>query len=315
MRIGLPVVVHETNTFADSSTGQTEYKHFDVLRGDEVVDFWQNSQTPPGGMIDAIGEIGVEAIPIYSAFAQPSGTITKAAYDRIVDELLSELEANLPYDALAVTLHGAGVAEGIDEIEADLSRRIREVVGPDVPLVGVFDLHGNVTPDVAEPLDAFFGYHLYPHEDMYERGREAVQFIVDLVEKRVQPVTHVEYVPVLLPTSTTDFGPAAEANRLCAEIEARPGIIDCTFFHGFPYADVPLVGAHAVAIADGDPELARSAARELARWIWDHREDFRTNYLPADEAVAKALARDDGPVVINEGSDNCGGGAPGDGTH
>ncbi len=315
LRIGVPVLAHETNTFADSSTGRTEYDRFDVWRGDGVLEFWENTQTPPGGIIEGIREIGAEVVPIYSAFAQPSGTITKDAYVRLLDELLKDLKASLPLDALALTLHGAGVAEGVDEIEADISRRIRAIVGPDVPLVGVFDLHGNVTPDVAEPLDAFFGYHLYPHEDMHERGKECVEFISALLDKRVHPVSHIEYIPVLLPTSTTDFGPAAEANRVCAEIEARPGVVDCTFFHGFPYADVPLVGAHAVAIADGDADVARTAARDLAQWIWDHREEFRTTYPPADEAVARALAIDGRPVVINEGSDNCGGGAPGDGTH
>ncbi|MEJ2090360.1 MAG: MlrC C-terminal domain-containing protein, partial [Gammaproteobacteria bacterium] len=49
------------------------------------------------------------------------------------------------------------------------------------------------------------------------------------------------------------------------------------------------------------------------------RDRFEPTSLSATEAVAAAMAFDwspsAGPVVIHETSDNCGGGAPGDGTH
>ena len=131
----------------------------------------------------------------------------------------------------------------------------------------------------------------------------------------MRPVTHVERLPLLLPAATTLFGPAAEANAHCAREAARPGVLDCAFFHGFPYADHPGVGASVVATADGDRALARAAARAAAREIWALRESFRPRTLSCAEAIAAALEVGDGPVVINETSDNPGGGAPGDGTH
>jgi microcystin degradation protein MlrC len=107
-------------------------------------------------------------------------------------------------------------------------------------------------------------------------------------------------------------------NEVCRSIEGRPGVIDCTVFHGFPYVDVPHVGVHVVVTTDDDRPLAEACAKEVATWIWDHRERFRREDHSPDDAVQAArelVAEGTRPVVINETSDNPGGGAPGDGTH
>jgi len=70
-----------------------------------------------------------------------------------------------------------------------------------------------------------------------------------------------------------------------------------------------------VAITDGDADLAQTAARDVARAVWEAREEYRPQVLSPAEAIAAALAIDGGPVVINDTSDNPGGGSPGDSTH
>jgi len=57
--------------------------------------------------------------------------------------------------------------------------------------------------------------------------------------------------------------------------------------------------------------------RAVAAEIWARREVFQSKFPQPDEAVAQAVraAADGGPVIVNELSDNPGGGAPGDGTH
>src|SRR5690606_30755729 len=113
----------------------------------------------------------------------------------------------------------------------------------------------------------------------------------------------------------TNHGIGQEINEICRQWEQRPGVLDCTLFHGFPYTDVPQVGVSVVAIADGDPELARQAADDVARQVWERRERFLPHILSAEEAVRLALATEGRPVVINDTSDNPGGGTPGDATH
>jgi len=180
----------------------------------------------------------------------------------------------------------------------------------------VLDLHGNTTPAMADVFDLLLGCHLYPHTDLDERGREAVALLERVHRGELRPVIHVEQLPILLPTSTTDPGnPAAAANQACAAVEGQPGIVDCTLMHGFPFTDIPEVGSSIIAIADGDPELARSAARSAAAWVWAHRDDFRHEDETPELAVRRAAEHGGGLVVINECSDNPGGGTPGDGTH
>ena len=319
MRVGLGGIVHETNTYAVGTFGPTELGSFHRMWGDRLIERSRGVRTCLGGMVDALDELGAEAVPLWWAGAEPSGTITLAAYEAMRDELLRAIEAAMPLDALALDLHGAGVVEDVEDLEGDLGRAVRELVGPDVPIVVSLDLHGNITDEMAEHYDAMFGYHLYPHTDMWERGHEAVHLLPSLLDGSVRPVTHVEHLPILLPTSTTDPGfPAHAMNEVCKELESRPGVIDCTVFHGFPFTDVVDVGVHVVVITDGDEALARSVGAEIGGWIWEHREDFRTEHPTPDQAVRVALqAGETGgwPVTINDTSDNPGGGTPGDGTH
>jgi microcystin degradation protein MlrC len=312
IRIAVGGIVHESNTYCQGTTGLQEFKQW---RGTDVIANSRGVRDCLGGMIDAAAAMDATLVPIAWFSAEPSGAIAADAYRAMLEELLAGISAALPVDAVALDLHGAAVAEGVDDVDGALCRAVRERVGPDVKMVATLDLHGNLTQAMADTVECMFGYHDYPHTDMYERGYEAITIIPRLLSGAVQPVTHVETLPLLLPAAPTAYHPAKAVNELCAEIEGRPGVIDCTFFHGFPYTDIPYVGAHIVATANGDRALARASAKEVARWIWAHREDFRRASLTPDEAIAQALAVEGGPVVINDTADNSGGGAPGDGTH
>jgi microcystin degradation protein MlrC len=312
LRVAIGGVSHESNTYAVQASGMTTASWFDRYRGDEIVHHHRDTRTYIGGMHDALVELGAAIVPTFFAIGEPSGTIRADAYRQLRDELLHHLAAVLPVDAVALELHGAGVTETSDDLEGELLGDVRRLVGPQVPVVVTLDLHANVTALMARHADVLLGVHLNPHTDMYERGAEAARLLPALAAGEHRPVVHVEPLPMLLPLTTTDAGPAADVNALCAEVERRPGILDCTFFHGFPYADGPDVGARIVCIADAAPQLAADAAREVATYVWSRREDFRPDGIPPAEAVAAALAVPTGPVVINDTGDNPGGGTMGD---
>ena len=59
--------------------------------------------------------------------------------------ILDGLRAALPVDGVLLALHGAGVADGVEDIEGDLCVAVRELVGPATPIAAVYDLHGNMT--------------------------------------------------------------------------------------------------------------------------------------------------------------------------
>ncbi len=220
-------------------------------------------------------------------------------------------------DGVVLCLHGAGVTEDLEDLEGDLARAVREVIGPNLPLAASFDLHGNVTQNMADALDGAFACHHYPHVDLHERAEEAVRFVRRLRAHPVATAVHVERVPLLMPTTTTFQGPGAAMLQRMLEAESAPDLIDVSWFHGFPYTDIARPGSAVVVTAEGEGARQRAAAvaRLLARELWAARESFRPHSLSAADAVARASSEPRYPVVINETSDNCGAGAPGDGTH
>jgi microcystin degradation protein MlrC len=228
---------------------------------------------------------------------------------------MAALQAALPVDAVCLSLHGAGVVAGVDDLEGDLLGHVRALLGPTVPIVVTLDLHGNITPAMVERDDLLLGVNFYPHVDGYERGVEAIEQATRIVRGEIRPRAALAPLPMMISASATDESAARRINERCWEWEARPGLLDCTFFHGFPYKDLPQVGVSVYAAADGDADLARRAVADVAARLWEHRDDFLVDLVPPEEAIRRALAVAGRPVVINEGADNPGGGSPGDGTH
>lgn len=308
---------HETNTFADNCTGLTQLSDFVVLRGDEMIEAYRDTRSCMGGMLDAAWQLEATVIPALHAIAEPSGTISSETYRSLKEGLLEMIGEAMPLDAVALDLHGAGVAEGVDDVEGDLASSIRRLVGSGTPIVAGLDLHGNITSWMAEQIDLMLGVHFYPHTDAYDRGLEVVAALPALLDGSWRPTTRVARLPMLVSWSWTDAEPARSVNELCWNLERERSLIDCTFFHGFAMADVPAAGSSVVVTTNDEPLLAAEVVEIAGRFVWDHRESFHSPLETPDEGVRKALiapARG-GVVVINESSDNPGGGAPGDGTH
>jgi microcystin degradation protein MlrC len=315
MRIAIGGISHETNTFCPGLTSVEAFQRREWLHGTEIFDTHQGIRSDLGGMIDACQRLGIEVVPTFSASTEPSARIAREAYATMRDELLAALRAAGPVDAVCLALHGAGVAEGAEDLEGALIGAVRQRVGPDVPILVTLDLHGNLTQTMVDEADVLLGCHLYPHVDMYERGVESVELAQQIVQGALRPAMHLTRLPMIVPAAATSYSPAKDINELCWEWEAGPGVVDVAFFHGFPYTDVPDVGLSVVATANGDPELARRASQAVARAIWERRDDFRSTLPKPAEAIQLALDTEGRPVVIAETSDNAGGGAPGDGTH
>ena len=312
MRIAIAGIVHETNTYVQEETPISAFK---ILRGEQMLKI-RGTETHTGGAIDACVRLGVTAVPILQAFAQPSGKIAAEAYNTMKTDLLERLASEMPVDGVFLDLHGAGSVAGCLDLEGDLAEAVRSLVGESVPITAAFDLHGNITQRMADVLDGVFACHEYPHIDMHLRAGEAIELIFDMLEKNYRPTLAVETVPMLMPTTTTFTGPGKTLRDRVQQLGGEdPDAINVSLFHGFPYADVPHIGCHIVVTSRAGEAHARSLAQQIGRELWAQRESFRALSLSAAEAVEAAQAATAKPVVINETSDNCGGGSPGDGTH
>ncbi len=314
MKIAIGEVMHETNTFSSVKTTVDLFKVWEWQRGEGILSNHRGVRDFLGGMIDRAESLGIEVIPTFAATASPSGTITRETYEAIKQQLAEGIEAAGAIDAFCLSLHGAGVVEGIDDMEGDLLTYVRSLIGYELPLVVTLDLHGNLTEKMAEEADALLGVHLYPHTDCYERGIEAVDLARAMVQDGLKTAMHLTKLPLMITTSTTNLSPAKDINAICWEWEKHPDVIDCAFFHAFPYTDIPEVGVSVVAVTRGDKELAKRVADDVASKIWAKREAFRPQVISPAEGIQLALAAEGLPIVINETSDNPGGGTAGDGT-
>lgn len=319
MRIVTGGVLHETSTFA---SGKTVVRDFETgigcARGREIVEKYRGANFCVGGFIDGADKHGFELIPILWAFAFPSAVIERASYDLLKNEFLDGLRHELAngVDGVLLDLHGAMVVEGIDDGDGDFMASVREVVGPDIPIVVTTDLHANHAPLRVASANAIIGYDTYPHIDMAERGREAADLIVRAIRGEVRPTSALRQLPLFWSAAcqVTAHPPIDEAFRLIHEVERRPGILSATLSTGFPWADIPQMGASVIVVADGDRSLAQRTADEIGDWIWSRRERWFKQPLTAREAIALGQQEGRFPVMLADMSDNTGGGAAGDST-
>lgn len=314
MRLTVAQVFHETATFSTVPTTKEVFTVREWHAGTSVVDYHRGNRTYVGGIIGGAQRLGLELTFAFSASAYPSGTIRSETLRDMEHEFLTTIAEAGKSDGILLVLHGAGVTENQPDLEGYLLRKLREQVGAEIPIIVTLDLHANITGEMVANSTALLGVHLYPHTDMYDRGEEAVALMASVLAGETHPVTHFLKLPMLIPTTTTNHGVAGEINELCWEMEAKPGVLDCVFMHGFPYTDTDHLGASILVTTNQRPKLAQEVANEVARYVWANKDRFYPTPISPAEGLDLAMNSKSYPVVINETSDNPGAGAPGDGT-
>ncbi|WP_433632777.1 M81 family metallopeptidase [Halomicrococcus sp. NG-SE-24] len=314
---------HETNTFVDNPVSRQDFQDRREHLGDDIAENLRGTETAVGGVLSVAEEEEVELILTVDAFATPGGVVTEETYEFYAGKILNGVRQNVDeLDGVILPLHGAMVAEHLSDGEGELIRRVREIVGEDVPIVVTLDLHANVSEEMAEHADALLAYETYPHLDKAATGRRGMELLIRSMEDEIEPVVRFECPPMIIlqPKAYTEEGPMVEIMERAREIEQRDGVLKASVLPGFYHADIPEMGVTTPVVTDDDPELALRASRELARLLWTRREQFIEEYPKPPEAIAEAkelvsgFGPEDGPVVMAEFGSNPGGGGAANGT-
>ena len=313
MKIFIAQLATETNTFCTFPTGRGGFEQYGIFHGDASTRDPAQSGAFLRMMRDMMEKDGHDVVESLCAFAQPAGRTVRELYEAMRDEIVADLRAALPVDAVQLMLHGAMVAQGCDDCEGDLLARLREVVGPDVPIGVELDLHCHFTELMRTSADLIICFKEYPHVDGEARAGELYRLLQDTVAGRIRPVTAVVDCRMVGMWHTTREPMRGFVERM-QSFEGRDGVLSVSLGHGFPWADVADGGAKLWVVADGDATKARSLAEQLAREFWEMREPTRTPYLDIDPALDRIPDAAGAPVVIGDVADNPGGGAPGDST-
>jgi microcystin degradation protein MlrC len=314
VRVAIGGIWHETNTFAAGRTTLADFRAYQYAEGDDLLARYTGTGTELGGMIEAARALGMELVPTVYAGAVPSGIIAREALDAVASTLDAALAAAGPLDGALLVLHGAAVAEGVDDADAHVLAVVRRRVGA-LPIAATFDYHANLGPGMVEGADVLVGYDTFPHTDMAARGGEAGHLLHRMIATDARPrAAHVKLPLLTAPINQLSGAPPLDAIYARLHQIERTGAIWCgALAMGFPYADIPELGASALAYADTQ-EAADAAAREIASRLWQAREAFLPRLISPAEAVARAIAAPHGPIVLVDAADNVGGGAAGDGT-
>ena len=315
-RIAIGGVSHETNTFVPGRTTLDDVRRRVLLTGDAMVHAARDSQSALGGAIAQLEGAGSTLLPLLFAWAPPGPLVAFEAYRHLQRELLERLTRARDaggVDAVILSLHGALVAEGVDDGEGTLLAAVRQVVGPETPIVAALDFHANITPAMVAAADLLVGYDTYPHIDTAERGHEAARQALAMLAGGWRPAMALRRLPLLTPLTAQRTDGDTPWRAILTEAHAReadPAVVAITLAAGFPYADVPFAGASVVVAVRDDVARAETIADDLAARLWQRRHDLRPTVLPVDAAVRFATTAP-GPVAIADCGDNPGAGAPG----
>ena len=313
MRVAVAGFAHESNSFSSQPTNLTD---FVVHTGDDVLTRQRDTYHEIAGYIAAADALDMELCPTLAAYATPSGPVTSAAYEEIADRILGLIEGLGVIDGVLLALHGAMVVEGFPHGDAETVRRVRHLVGADVPIVVTHDYHANVPPELVEAADALIIYKTNPHVDQRERGIEAATLLARTIRGEVRPTMALAKPELVFNIyfHNTSVPPMQPLMAQAIDLENQDGILSCSIAAGYQYADVEWMAPSVVVVTDGDQARADAAASKIANDMWAARESLLLDVADPAAAVRMAMDSDVHPVTLLDFGDNIGGGSAGDST-
>ncbi|MBO9354906.1 hypothetical protein GG851_12985 [Bordetella petrii] len=317
MRVAVLHFMHETVTFLSNDTTLDDFIYEgSPARGEALLA--ADTRGYIGGFVQVAREysnvevVGIES-PLFPKTGTGSGWITREAFEHFVGIMVRGLREQGPFDGVYLAVHGAMAVRGIARPEAELARRVREVVGPGAFISATFDPHANEDEAFLQSADMAFSVKYFPHYDAHVQGQRAARMLVRAIRRDFTPAHFQRKVPIISATvlQWTGASPWMDMIQRALVWEAREPDLYVNVLFGFPWADVPDTGMTVQALTNGNPELARKVVDDMCEWIWRRRADLlnTTQVLPVADGVKQArqlAAEGRKPVVLADHSDRSG---------
>ncbi|MCX6623855.1 MAG: M81 family metallopeptidase, partial [Acidobacteria bacterium] len=308
-RVVIGSIMHESNSFSSEPTTLDDFTFYEP-------DTWGSNSTEVAGMVGEIEGREFDVVRTLWANATPKGPVTAGTYEELTARLIAAIRASGQVDGMLLALHGAMVSEQFPQADEETVRRVRNALGPNVPLVVTHDFHANISPVTVELCDALVVYQQNPHLDTRERGARAARILMQTLRGEVRPTQAIVKPPLLwnIVFQNTYVEPLLGVTLASQALEQEPGILSASVVGGYQYADAEFMGPSVVVVTDNDPQRALGEARKLADRMWELRDQIVLRLPDASEAVKQAMGAENFPVALFELGDNVGGGSPGDET-
>lgn len=318
MRIAIGQLSQESNTFNPLPTTRANFENFGVVRGADLLEQMAHTNEP-GGFIQALRQWPnqPEIVPLVRFMAWPSGRATADTLAWVREEMTTALRGAGRVDGMLLSLHGAMVSDAAMDVEGEMLRAVREVLGPDVPLVATLDLHANVTQQMIDCATALVLFHTAPHIDVFETGERGARVLERILLEGCRPTMEWRKIPMVVPAERANTqNPQSVSYRYrehVQRLEQDPRFLAAGLATVQPWLDIAELGTSVIIVTDNDRALAEHEADALARDVWAHRRDYLPELTAIDEAV-KIAHETPGLVVMSDSADATTSGAPGDST-
>lgn len=292
----------------------SHYENFLIHHGESLYGQRGKNQELGGALAVFEARPDIEIVPTICARSGSAGQLSAEGWKKLSEEILAAIFAKLDrIDGIYISLHGAMGADGELDPEGYLLEKLRERVGPDMPIVISLDLHGILTDRMLRNVDGFAIYWTYPHVDFADTGRRAAELLLKLMAGGIRPIAARVIIPALvrgdeLITKTGCYG---ELLAECRRLEEEGRALAAGIMIGNPFTDVPELCSQVLILTDGDRETAEREAIRLAEEFWPLRFRMQGKLVPLDRAIAQARSID-GPVIFTDAADATSSGASGD---
>ena len=317
MRFALAGISHETNTFHSSPT---EYKNFEksgmILRENEIEKLYESPSTI-GGFFKASKDFGFELIPLLFATTGPLGTITSKTFEKLLNEILDLMKNYGPFDGVLLDLHGAAVSEEFEDMDGEITRRVRNLIGPDVPFGINLDMHANVSQEMVINTDITNIYQTTPHLDADETGYKCAELIFKTAKKEIIPTQHVETPPMTINiiNHNTNQEPMKSILNESRKLYSDRDVLSVSIAEGYPYSDIKKMGMSFTVITNDNLEKAKNYSKKIAKYAWSKRFEMDSSAPSIEQGLKEAVSTMEKPVVLMDSGDNIGAGSSADSTH
>jgi len=306
---------HETNTFCPFPTTLADFECQDgwpaLTRGAAIPEVFAGLNISISGFVAGAAKKPWDLVPIVWASAEPASRVSREAFETICGMICEGLSGIEAIDGVYLDLHGAMVAEDYDDGEAEIVRRVRAIVGDDIPIVCSLDFHANISRALVESATALTIYRHYPHTDMAETGARAADLLEAVLAAGAPLKKAFRQIPYLVPLSSQGTT-RPPLDTLYAGFEALEsgGVTSVDAAAGFTSADIWDCGPSVLAYGTDQAAVDEAVSDLYDRFI-RAEPMIPDNLLLPNEAVAVAsglLRASPSPVVLADVQDNPGAG-------
>lgn len=313
-RIAIGQLQQETNSLNPQPSSRLTFEESGLAFGKGILDKYGSMSELAGFMTlpDLLQE-DIDWVELVRAKHAAGGPIDDSFLDEMVTYIRKCLDQQ-ELDGVILSLHGALASPNHPDVEGYVLSQIREIVGPDVPVVATLDLHANITPQMIKEADVLVGYHTFPHVDHLTCGQRGAKALAQLITTGKTPKVSAVKIPMVVNTKgfTTVGGVLDDIYSRVVEAESEDGVLSVGLYMAQPWLDVPELGWTLYQAYEGDnPPLGpESTAAEC----WERRVHNKALLPSPEEAIEQMLADEGHPMAVSEGHDATNSGAPGDST-